>query len=106
MRIAQVRDPSDPLLLLAQRCLPLTTPDDWEAVIGDDRKLCPDQGYCNRGGLIGCELAENLVSKCQSVSHREAGSSAKQPYPGEGDKDFEHLNDIEVIFLGRVLSRT
>ena len=76
--------------------------DDWERLSSTIASSVQTRAVVIGGGLIGCELAENLVSKCQSVTVIE-----KQDLPlgnlipeKAGQRLLEHLNDIEVNFLG------
>jgi rubredoxin-NAD+ reductase len=76
--------------------------DDWERLSAMIANSVQTRAVVIGGGLIGCELAENLVSKCQSVTVIE-----KQDLPlgslipeKAGQRLLEHLNDIDVNFLG------
>ena len=76
--------------------------DDWERLSVMIANSVQTRAVVIGGGLIGCELAENLVSKCQSVTVIE-----KQDLPlsslipeKAGQRLLEHLTDIDVNFLG------
>ena len=76
--------------------------DDWERLSTTIASSGQTRAIVIGGGLIGCELAENLVTKCRSVTVIE-----KQDLPlgslipeKAGQRLLEHLNNINVNFLG------